>query len=165
MLPLIDRKHRREPIELQLTPMIDVFSMLVIFLIKGTVFGVSDISTPPTMKLPESVSKEAAESAPQVAIDGDKVRVSLVKDEIPLAAFRQPGSPQIEELKKQLKAYIGLLPPQARGSGVLLNVVADKAAPYQDVFDTVKVFRSAGFETLLFVATAPPQPEPTPGAR
>ena len=157
MMGIFDRKARKQPIELQLTALIDVMSMLVIFLIKGTVFGASDMLVPNDMKLPESVSRESAESAPQVIISKSKVSVSFSKETYDLSAFRDNGGPT--GLRKQLKAYVAALPAVARTSGVLLNVVADKLTPYKDVFDTVKVFREAGFETLLFVATVPGKAE------
>jgi biopolymer transport protein ExbD len=156
---LIPRKPRREMLTLQLTAMIDVFSILTIFLIKGTVFGVSDVSMPDTMKLPESVSKESVESAPQVLITKDSVQVSILAEPLPLTAFSKANDPAIVALKEQLKAYVKSLPPEAKSSGVLLNVISDRETPYRNVFDTVKVFREAGFETLLLVAVAPPTGE------
>jgi biopolymer transport protein ExbD len=153
----LERKQRREPFQLQLTALIDVFSMLVIFLIKGTVFGMSDIAVPEAVRLPESVSREMVESAPQLIIGKEDVRISILQKPISLQAFADVTGPQMVELKKQLKAYVQALPIEARSSGVLLNVVSDRETSYRKVFDTVKVFREVGFETLLLVATAPPQ--------
>jgi biopolymer transport protein ExbD len=153
----VPKKPHRHVIELQLTAMIDIFSMLVIFLIKGTVFGAAAIDVPKNIRPPLSLSKESVDSAPQLAIGAREVRISTQSQAIPIDAFRRAASedPRITKLKVELKEYVGKLSKEARSSGVLLNVVADRAAPYQDIFDTVRVFREAGFETLLFVAVGP----------
>lgn len=156
MIELTVKGHRREPMELQLTAMIDIFSMIVIFLIFGTVFGAAEIVIPPGLAVPRSVSKESVESAPRLVIEKDSVSVSALERKFPLRSFRagDPGHDALaRRIKADLKDVIAALPSSAKGSGVLLNVIADENAPYQDVFDVVKVFREAGFETLLFVAT------------
>ena len=154
------RKHRREGMELQLTAMIDIFTMIVIFLIKGTVMGASDMAVPSDMKLPKSYSHENVESAPQVVISVNEVKILSLGSgrenlpAVPLKDFKTSGSvASIEKLKEPLKAYIGQLTSAQRSGGVLLNVIADKKTPYADIFDVVKVFRQAGFESLLFIAT------------
>jgi biopolymer transport protein ExbD len=155
-LNLAPRRRKRPPINLPLTAMIDIFSLMVIFLIKGTVFGAVDVSTA-GIKLPISISKESIESAPQVLISTEKVKIPSVGGEFPLELFRPgssgDGSAEAATLKLQLKAFVANMPREAKTSGVLLNVVADKSIPYQNIFDTVKFFRDCGFETLLFVAT------------
>ena len=67
------KMKRREPMSLQLTAMIDIFSMIVIFLIMGTAFGTSDVILPKDFLLPHSNSKEDAETAPQLVISLDRV--------------------------------------------------------------------------------------------
>ncbi len=150
----LGKRSRRAGLELQLTAMVDIFSIMVIFLIKGTVFGASDLFIPEGVKLPESISKESAESAPQVAITDIDVSISVFPEKIELAAFRSlEATPKVAKLKVKLKEYVSKLPKDAKKSGVLLNVMADRRAPYQDVYDVVRVFRESGFETLLFIAT------------
>lgn len=145
---LIPARKRRLPISIQLTAMIDIFAMIIIFLMKGAVFGSLDIAIPENVRVPESVSKEAAESAPRVVIASGRVRF----DAAPAASapLQDYGSEQIREA---LAGYVRELPSQARSAGVLLNVVADRETPYRSVYDVIRVFRQAGFETMLFVAT------------
>lgn len=183
------RKTRRQPLELQLTAMIDIFTMIVIFLVMGTVIGVSEVSVPPNLKLPKSFSVEALDSAPQLIVDRKTdgpqpetvIRLKSLSAEtaelepIPLEDFRPAVSaskPRILDLKAKLKERLAKLTPEQRAGGVLLNVVADKATPYADLFDVIKVFREAGFESLLFVATGEKMPAggldgsaPKPGGR
>lgn len=148
------KRRRRAPLNLPLTAMIDIFSLIVIFLIKGTVFGVADVSTA-NVKLPISVSKETVESAPQVLIAQDKVRVSALQKDYPLSLFKpeNAGSAEAASLKKELADYIAKITPEAKSSGVLLNVVADRSESYEHVFDAIRLFRESGFQTLLFIAT------------
>lgn len=155
---LFARKARRHPIELQLTAMIDIFSMIVIFLILGSVFGGADVLIPPNTKLPKSTSIELSGQAPTVAIAGGKVRVSLVEGmEIPVERFHQGRAetdPEIGRLKARLKEAVDKIPEKDRKAGVPLNVVSDQETPYIDIFNTVRVFRDSGYSTLLFVASA-----------
>jgi biopolymer transport protein ExbD len=154
MMDFFTRRHRRPLFELQLTAMIDIFSMIVIFLIKGTVFGNTDASVPDSIKLPQSISKEMTEAAPQVTITKDSVWVSNHTTPLPLSLFLETEQPRaISDLKNEMKSYLAKLAPSVKARGVFLNIVADKDAPYRDVFRTLKVFRESGFETMLFVAT------------
>jgi biopolymer transport protein ExbD len=160
MMDLGMKKHRREGLELQLTAMIDIFTLIVIFLIKATVFATSDMVLPDQMKLPKSMSKEQVESAPQVLIGKEDVQVSIVNGAIPLRDFkvaRDEEASSVKTLRDALKAYVDKIPAETKAVGVLLNVMADKESPYADVFDVVRVFRESGFETLLFIAATDPE--------
>lgn len=153
-MSLMPPRKKRPLLVLQLTAMIDIFSLIVIFLIKGTVFGETDIAVPEKMKLPRSVSKESIENAPRVVIDGSSVMISALGKSFPLSLFRPATADPAElvTLKAKLKDYVSKLPKNVWKSGVLLNVVADQHAPYMDIFDTIRVLRQCGFETILFIA-------------
>lgn len=145
------KPHRRRPLELQLTAMIDVFSMIVIFLIFGTVFGAADMVIPPGMRIPKSQSKEGIESAPRVSVESKVVRLSLVPDAFPTADFHDAA--QREKIRARLAPLLEKYKPQKPGAVSALNLVADRDAPYGDIFDVVSLFRGLGFNTILFVAT------------
>jgi biopolymer transport protein ExbD len=156
------QKRARRAFEIQLTTLVDIFTILVIFLILGTVSGVSDIVFPGDMKLPMGFGKETIESAPKLVISKNEVFVaSLDKGQdtltaIPISDFmkgREISVPTIESLKLYLKNYIARLSPEMKVQGTLLNVIADRETPYEQIFEIVRVFREIGFETLLFVAT------------
>lgn len=155
--PLARKAHRREPMDLQLTAMIDVFSMIVIFLIFGTVFGAAEMVIPGALKLPQSYSKESVEAAPRVVIMPDSVQTNLLKDSITPDLFhRVQGAPygaSLIQAEKLLKAYVEGLSKENRATGTLLNVIADRETPYEKVYDVISFFREAGFDTLLFVAS------------
>lgn len=133
--------------------MIDIFSMIVIFLIFGTVFGASDMVIPPDMKIPKSVSKEGLESAPRLVIERDRVKISVWDSAVyPMEVFRGGDASALRSLRTRLKTYVQELPEGSKRTGLLLNVIADRATPYRDIYDVVKVFRMEGFESLLFIA-------------
>jgi len=139
------RRRRREPLELQLTAMIDIFAMLVIFLLKSTVFGAVDVQLPKDVTLPESVSRESLETSPKVMISDEEVGVSFItQDPVRLA--------EVESLKPALQKYISELPKSAGAQATTLSVIADKQVSYRKIYDVVKVFREAGFGNVLFIA-------------
>lgn len=144
-------RRRREPLELQLTAMIDIFSMIVIFLIMGTVMGASEIVIPKDLQPPFSRSKEGVETAPRLVITKDSVTLSAIDKSYPLDAFRS-SSPALGDLRKRAKDYLRSLSKESKTSGEMINVIADKDAPYRDVFDVVRVMREVGFTSMLFVA-------------
>lgn len=148
---------RRETLEIQLTAMIDIFSIIIIFLILGTVFGVADLPVPPSMRLPKSVSKETVEAGPRITIHENKVLISILEKEFKLSWFKsRPGfeSDEIANLKNSIKEYLDTIPKKNKGSDQFLNIIADHNLNYEDLFDVVKVMREAGFESVLFIAKA-----------
>jgi biopolymer transport protein ExbD len=151
---LLPKKPKKGPVELQLTALIDVFSMIVIFLILGGVMGAPDMVIPNDMKVPKSKSKEGIESAPRVTIERDQITFSLGDTPIPLSRFRESGNR--ERLIAELQTKVSELQKkqqEAKAAVHPLNVVADQETPYQDIFDVVLVFRKIGFDSILFVAS------------
>lgn len=155
---LFIRRPRRQPLELNLTPMIDIFSMLVIFLILGAMHGQSGMELPASLLLPESNSKESAELAPQLILTPERVEFRPLGIALPASAFENASDgsvAEIENLKSRLAEYTKTLPASVTGAGLLLNVISDKNMPYRKLYNILGVFRESGFETLLFVT----QPE------
>jgi biopolymer transport protein ExbD len=149
------KKHRKEPIELQLTAMIDVFSMIVIFLIFGTVFGAADIVIPTGIEIPKSLSKESLETAPRVVITKKEVFLNVSSDLPPVSLEDFHSGGGRERVKKVFRPVIGdylKKKKESKESVAPLNLLADLSTPYADIFDVVVVFRELGLNTILFVA-------------
>ncbi len=157
---LIPKKPKKGPVELQLTALIDVFSMIVIFLILGGVMGAPDIVIPESMKIPKSRSKEGIESAPRVTVESNQVTFSLSAKPIPLQAFSTYESRErlIQELKPYATEYFKK-ETEAKSSIKAINVIADQDTVYRDIFDVVLVFRKVGFGSVLFVANGEAGPK------
>jgi biopolymer transport protein ExbD len=148
----LPKKNKKGPVELQLTAMIDVFSMIVIFLILGGVFGATDIVIPGNMKIPKSRSKEGIEAGPRVAIVNDQVLFSMSKSPIPLQSLKGDElESTLARLKPEFDEYVKHQ-KEAKATVLPLNLLADVNTPYRDVYDVVAAFRKMGFNSILFVA-------------
>lgn len=148
-----EKKPRKPIMTLNVTALIDICALLIIFLIMGTVFGESSIFIPNGVVIPKSFSKETVENAPKVTITQSGVMSSIQNDPVPLEWFKEEvPRPEMLAFKEKTKSYVNKIPAAARKSGVLLNVIADQNAPYKDIFSVVRVFREAGFQSVLFVA-------------
>jgi len=153
------RRHRKEGMELQLTAMIDIFTMIVIFLVMGSVIGVAEVAVPEGMKLPKSFSVEGVDTAPQLIIGRDQ-SVQLrnlsvgypLSDRLKVTDFSDPnGSAGREQLRVEIEKVTRN--PENSGKAQILNILADRNVSYREVFDVIQFFRRAGFESLLFVAS------------
>ncbi len=147
-------RRRKDPVQPQLTALIDVFSIIIIFLVAGTVFGTSSIILPKSLTLPKSFGKESIVSAPQLSISKDRVSTTLSDKVYPMEIFsgKIENDPRLNDLKAEIKIFIANLRPEAKNAGILLNVVADRDLPYQMLFDVISVYRANGFQSLLFIA-------------
>lgn len=151
----LEKKSRRSQIGLNVTAMIDVCAMIIIFLVMGTYFGESSIVVPDSVVIPKSISKESVENAPRLVISDKDVSADFLPAPIPLDLFHAAAGADNAELNRNkaiLKAFVAAIPAEARRSGVLLNIIAGRATPYRDIFDVVSFFRSSGFQSMLFVA-------------
>lgn len=145
------KRRRRGVIALNVVALIDICSLIIIFLIMGSIFGESSVMVPSGLAIPKSVSKETVENAPSLTITDDEVRTSFGVSPMPIEAFRKK-SDLLKSYRTSLKEFVDSIPAEGRQSGVLVNVIADKAATYSDVFDVIKVFRESGFQSMLFIA-------------
>ncbi len=137
---------------LNLTSMIDICAILIIFLVMGTVIGQEDIIIPKEFKLPKSINKETLENAPQVMIYNNEVELKFLKKSIPVEVLLRKDENNSKIILEEIKNYISAMPQKSKSSGVLLNMVADGRTPYSVVYDLSKFFRQSGFQSILFVA-------------
>lgn len=143
---------KKDLIVLNLTSMIDISAIIIIFLVMGTVFGTSAIEPPADMKFPRSFNKEMIENAPQIIITDTFIEVPFIHRQIDLGNILAGDTARLKVVMVELKKYIEAIPVEMKGSGVLLNVLADKKTPYKTIYETSNFFREAGFQSMLFVA-------------
>lgn len=150
MLDFEGEKKRKKVITLQLAPMIDVFVLIIVFLIKGTILEETAISKPEGVNLAQSISKEQSEAAPQVIISNEKVEFRMINEVRPLSEFREddfnPRDPVFAAFKKYIEEN------KSVESSNHINVISDRSTPYKTVYNVVKILRISGFQSLLFVA-------------
>jgi|GEM_PF-4713584 len=151
---MVGRKKRKE-FELPLAPLIDVFTILVIYLVVGTYFAPADMVLPPGLKLPFSDSKEDIELATQVHVSATQVSIPSLQYTMPVEIFKtkNPSGPQIASFQAQVTKMVNALSPAMRQNGVTLNFVADKDLPYVVIFNVLQAVRVRNVDNVLFIAT------------
>ncbi len=133
------QSKRREDPDVNLTPLIDVVFLLLIFFMVSTTFErENEIS----LELPEASGKQVETHPAQVEISiDDKGRYFVNKVEV--------VNTQLETLKQAIKkAAAGEEKPQ-----VLLSV--DRKAEHQAVITAMDAARQLGFVNLTFATSAP----------
>ncbi len=127
------RLHRSEPPRVDLTPMVDVVFLLLIFFMISTTF----VETPGlTINLPKSSSQQVKEKAREV-------RVYLRADGT-IFLDRQPV--ELSYLVEQLQSY------GERAADTTFLLMADKEARHGKVVQLMDIAKNAGF-TKLAIAT------------
>lgn len=146
----VRRGRNGSPVDLNLVALIDIFTILIFFLLINT--GVADIlPTSKSIKLPESTAeKQPAEtlavlvSADDIVVDGR--RVAAVKDVIDMQDDVIPG----------LKAELDLLvarPVVRAGSeakNTAITIVGDRDIPYRLLRKVMVTCARAGFTDVSF---------------
>lgn len=150
MLDFEGEKKRASVITLQLAPMIDVFVLIIVFLLKGTIMEETAIQMPEGLNLAQSISKETSEVAPQVVISKENVEFKMINETRPVSQFKEddfdPRDPMFKAFKKYIEENKGV-----EGTNHI-NVISDRTIHYKTVYHVVKVLRISGFQSMLFVA-------------
>lgn len=147
------KKPRRDIIVLNVVALIDICSILIIFLIKGAYFGQTSIEAPAELVFPASINSDDVLQAPQVLVYNHRVKSNVVSGEFDVSLFKSEIlTVEMEKYKNQLIQFVKNMPADLKTSGVYLNIIADKKTNYSEVFDVLQFYRSAGFESVLFVA-------------
>ncbi|MEN8170965.1 MAG: biopolymer transporter ExbD [Pseudomonadota bacterium] len=130
-------KRREEP-DVNLTPLIDVVFLLLIFFMVSTTF---ERETEISIELPEASGKQVESDRQLVEISIDeKGRYFVNKEEV--------VNIQIETLKHAIKKAAG---GEAKPR-ILLS--ADKMTPHQSVITAMDAARQLGFVNLIFATSA-----------
>lgn len=143
-------KKRKSVIQLQLAPMIDIFVLIIVFLLKGTVLEESAITLPEGINLAKSISREVSQVAPQVVISKDTVSFKMVNQDRSLAEFNAGDFNPRDKIFQEFKDYLRLN-REVEGADHI-NVISDSTTSYKVVYNVIKVLRIAGFQSMLFVA-------------
>jgi biopolymer transport protein ExbD len=148
---LFERKKPKPMVTLQLTTMVDLVTILILYLLVSTVFGVSDLTLPPDLQLPKSLSKETIDSAPQILISKGTVQFSATQKIISVADFASGSGSALKYLSDIKGEYVSQKQRMGK-KPVLLSLVADKKEKYSVIFSVVAQIKRTGFDTVLFVA-------------
>lgn len=151
-----EKKHRREHTEPQLAAMIDVFSILIIFLIAGTTMDSSILNIPADLFLAETSSKSSSINAPQATLKDGILVINFINEEVAITEIENE-SIKIKNIGVKLKDYLTKVEKDNKKKNTQLqllqsiNLLADKSTPYKDIFTTMKYFRGYGFQNTILV--------------
>ena len=143
-------RKRKMVIQLQLAPMIDVFVLIIVFLLKGTILEESAIVLPPGVELAQSQSKETSQLAPQVIISRDSVIFKMIDKTRPIEEFNRDNFNAKDPIIDDFKNFL-LINKDVEGTE-LINIIGDSNTNYKVVYNVVKLLRISGFQSMLFVA-------------
>lgn len=146
------RKKKASVIALQLAPMIDIFTLVIVFLLKGTVLSETVISNPESVQLAKSDSQETTELAAEVYIKPDHVEFKMINENVPLQVFQNEVLDLNDQMLIKLKKFIDDNGKIAGNTLKQVNVVADYKTNYKTIFHVVRMLRLAGFQAMLFIA-------------
>jgi biopolymer transport protein ExbD len=143
-------KKRKMVMQLQLAPMIDVFVLIIVFLLKGTILEESAIVLPPGVELAQSQSKETSQLAPQVIISRDTVTFKMIEKSRPVEDFSKDDFSARDPIVEEFKNFL-LINKNVEGTN-LVNIIGDANTNYKIIYNVVKLLRVSGFQSMLFVA-------------
>lgn len=148
-------RKKRKAFELPLTALIDVFTMIVIYLVVGTYFAPADIVIPNELVLPLSKSVEDVEIATQVMVSDKTVSIPSLNYSIPVEIFRSksPSGPQIAAFQNQVTKMVEAIGPTLRQNGVTINFIAHKELPYTVIYNVLQAVRVRNVDNVLFIAS------------
>ncbi len=139
--------NERQPLEVKMTPMIDVIFLLLIFFVSTSSFQPPEEVLPTNMSLPGSTS-EVVEIDPHEE-DLDEIVVKVVWRQCgPRWEFNQREYQQLNQVRAVLSAIAGFqadLP-------VILDV--EGVVPMENVIDVYDLCRQIGLQRIQFAAAA-----------
>ena len=144
--------HRKANATLQLAPMIDIFTLIIVFLLQSTVIGTTSVTFPPDLNPPQSKSVEDLENSPSVEIYSDRVEFKPSNTKIPVEVFLNDSGKKLESEKAAIQSYLQKSGDIQKTETNHLNVIADRSTNYELIFQVVKFFKESGFHSVLFIA-------------
>lgn len=144
-------------LELNVIPMVDMMTMLVIFLLQQFSATGEVLYMQKDIKMPEILNGGAIEQAPVIAVSPDAVIVTGVKVADLADLDRDGGYLNIPGLEERLRdekkrwEYLHAQDPTSRWPG-LVNIQADKGVPFRIVKRVMFSCGVAGFWNMNFAA-------------
>jgi biopolymer transport protein ExbD len=133
------RRQKKPPLEISMTPMIDVVFLLLIFFMVTTTFN---RQTELTINLPEAKGQEAKEKPKTITLMIDADGNYFISDQ--QGKFHQLINRKLSTLQRALA--------QAAGDNRLIPVIinADGKTPHQAVISALDVAGRLGFKQVVF---------------
>jgi biopolymer transport protein ExbD len=153
----ISRGRKGTNAELNVVPMVDMMTLLVIFLLQQFSTTGEVLYMQKDIKLPNAHHGQVIEIAPVVAVSADQVVVTGVKVADVRELDQDPGYLNIPALEERLRdekkkwEFIHQNDPDKKWDG-LVNIQADKAVPFRIVKRVMYSCGVAGYFNVNFAA-------------
>jgi biopolymer transport protein ExbD len=153
----ISRGRKSTNAELNVVPMVDMMTLLVIFLLQQFSTTGEVLYMQKDIKLPDARHGQIIEIAPVVAVSADQVVVTGVKVADVRELDQDPGYLNIPALEERLRdekkkwEFIHQSDPDKKWDG-LVNIQADKAVPFRIVKRVMYSCGVAGYFNVNFAA-------------
>ncbi len=147
--------HKNTFADLNVTPLVDMFVILVCFLIANFAASGELLSMSKDIQLPEAVHSEELTLAPVVQVSQAEVVVSgnVIGRVDDLAREDYLNIPALEEKLREMKKQFEDLHNQAGDSGAFkgdVNIQADKGVPFRIIKKVMFSCTSAGYGNISF---------------
>jgi biopolymer transport protein ExbD len=159
MQTLFNKKKKKPAsgdVPLQITSMADIFTIILVFLLKTTASGITGIAPNSGTTLPTSKGNEIAKDVLTVEINKESILVdsnsvlSLTEYQFPLTEIQANGVSQSLYAKLlQQRAKKSANDPGDKGSDLL--VLADESTPYSTLKTVLASAANTGFVDLQLV--------------
>lgn len=154
------RNKRTAQITLKLTSMIDMFTILLVFLLKSYSAEGEIMSVSPDLKLPESTAQKSPHTASIIAITKDLIlmdghEVAKVSEAI---KSRQNLIPQLLtdlKRKRHISERVGALSTADIGFKGKISIQGDRELPYLVIKKIMFTCGQAGFNDIMLAVTKP----------
>lgn len=144
--------HKRHTLALQLAPMIDIFFLIIIFLLKSTIVADVSIIFPSQMHPPLSHSRENLETFPEVVLNETDVIIGFINETKKLTEIENMTEDDLALMKAKVEAYIKAKDEKIRSQSVNINFITSRENNYKNIFMVVKFLRKIGFQSVQFIA-------------
>jgi biopolymer transport protein ExbD len=135
-------KHEKKPqdMALQITSMADIFTIILIFLLKSYSMGALDVSLPKGMQLPRAQTSSTKGETKILKVEvSESALTADGKAVTRMSAFSFPSSDLGQGQSRSLGSALG----QAKDGKIL--VVADQRAPYETIRTVLATAASHGY--------------------
>ena len=137
-------------VSLQITSMADIFTILLVFLLKGYASGAMAVTPSKGMRLPAAQGDSLSEEVLQIEISESAIQVGGNLTDS-LTAFKLEEEPQklVEALKRESgrRALISKSNDEVKNDGKIL-IISDERVPYRTLKTVMKAAVLHGFSDL-----------------
>jgi len=154
------RSKRTTQITLKLTSMIDMFTILLVFLLKSYSAEGEIMSVSPDLKLPESTAQKSPQTASIVSVTEDLIlmdghEVAKISDVLRSDQNLIPQLMNDLKRKRQISEQVGAISTTDIGFTGKISIQADRELPYLIIKKIMYTCGQVGFNDIMLAVTKP----------